>query len=80
MTTSPEPLNRERPTRRANEVKGRSSAEALSHKRRATLNSRDFYDEAEELRKAIEESKKDGAPSVGEGSRKNKRSRSESEE
>lgn len=60
----------------------RPSAEALAHKRRSTMNSRDAaYDEAEQLRRAIEESKKEGgAPSVENGSRRNKRSRSDSEE
>ena len=59
----------------------RPSAEALAHKRRSTMNSRDAaYDEAEQLRRAIEESKREGgAPSIGNGSRA-KRSRSESEE
>ena len=46
------------------------------------MNSRDAaYDEAEQLRMAIEESKREGgAPSIGTGSRRNKRSRSDSEE
>lgn len=60
----------------------RPSAEALAHKRRSTMNSRDAaYDETEQLRRAIEESKKEGgAPSVGNGPRRNKRGRSDSEE
>lgn len=43
------------------------------------MNSREIYDEAEELRRAIEESKKDGLPGTAEGLRK-KRSREDSEE
>lgn len=83
-TTSPDPTGRDSVSRRGKDKerdnKSRSSAEALvPPRRRATLNSRDYYDEDEALRQAIEESKKDGAPSVGEV-RKNKRSRSQSEE
>ena len=44
------------------------------------MNSRDSaYDEAEQLRRAIEESKKDSVAKTN-GTRKGKRSRSESEE
>ena len=43
------------------------------------MNSRGVYDE-EQLRLAIEESKKDGAPNSAPGTRNNKRSRSDSDE
>lgn len=44
------------------------------------MNSRDAaYYEAEQLRRAIEESKKDGATIAGSDSRKGKRSRDESD-
>ena len=58
---------------------GRGNSEALAGKRRSTMNSRESaYDEAEQLRRAIEESKKDvGAE---EGTRRGKRSRSDSEQ
>ena len=57
----------------------RGNAGALPSKRRATMNSRDSaYDEAEQLRRAIEESKKEAG---GEGiTRRGKRSRSDSEQ
>lgn len=60
----------------------RLSAEIAAGKRRSTMNSRDSaYDEAEQLRRAIEESKKEaGAPSTDASARKGKRSRSESEQ
>lgn len=51
-------------------------------KRRATMNSRDSaYDEAEQLRRAIEESKREVEAAKGQiGERKGKRSRSDSEQ
>lgn len=54
----------------------------MSGKRRSTMNSRDAaYDEAEQLRRAIEESKKQGgSTSVDTSIRRGKRSRSDSEE
>lgn len=60
----------------------RTNAESLSGKRRSTMNSRDAaYDEAEQIRRAIEESKKEGdAPDTSVSTRKGKRSRSESEQ
>ena len=80
LPTSPEPSNRDSNSRKSKDAKARPSAEALAHKRRSTMNSRDAaYDEAEQLRKAIEESKKERG-SVDNGSRRDKRSRSESEE
>ena len=80
---SPEPSPRDGSLRKGKEGRApRVSAEALAHKRRSTMNSRDAaYDEAEQLRMAIEESKREGgASSIGNGSRRNKRSRSNSEE
>lgn len=60
----------------------RTNAEGLSGKRRSTMNSRDAaYDEAEQIRRAIEESRKDGdAPGTSVSTRRGKRSRSESEQ
>lgn len=60
----------------------RTNAESLSGKRRSTMNSRDAaYDEAEQIRRAIEESRKDGdAPGTSVSTRRGKRSRSESEQ
>ncbi|KAL8716332.1 MAG: hypothetical protein Q9220_000237 [cf. Caloplaca sp. 1 TL-2023] len=59
----------------------RLSAESLAGKRRSTMNSRDAaYDEAEQLRRAIEESKKEGAATTNTISRKGKRSREDSDQ
>lgn len=60
----------------------RANAESLSGKRRSTMNSRDAaYDEGEQIRRAIEESKKEGdAPGTSVSTRRGKRSRSESEQ
>lgn len=60
----------------------RETAESLASKRRSTMNSRDAaYDESEQLRRAIEESKKEGgAPSASISTRRGKRSRSDSEQ
>ncbi|KAI9828282.1 MAG: hypothetical protein M1819_006620 [Sarea resinae] len=60
----------------------RASAAALSTKRRSTMNSRDAaYDEEEQLRRAIEESKgEDNLTSIDGGSKRGKRGRSGSEE
>ncbi|KAI4154121.1 MAG: hypothetical protein LQ341_000412 [Variospora aurantia] len=59
----------------------RSAPEGSTGKRRSTMNSRDAaYYEAEQLRRAIEESKKDGTVAPDTGSRKGKRSRDESDE
>ena len=80
---TPDPSPKDGSSRKGREGRApRASAEALAHKRRSTMNSRDAaYDEAEQLRMAIEESKREGgAPSISTGSRRNKRSRSESEE
>lgn len=54
----------------------------MAGNRRSTMNSRDAaYDEAEQLRRAIEESKKEGgAPETSTSISKGKRSRSDSEQ
>ena len=70
---SPEPSSRDRSRR--NEARNRQLLQAP--KRRSTMNSREIYDEAEEFRRAIEESKRDAPP--GEGGRR-KRGRDEHEE
>lgn len=58
----------------------RTDLDKIAKGRRATMNSRDSaYDEAEQLRRAIEESKKDSIVKP-EGTRKGKRSRDDSEE
>lgn len=61
--------------------KDRSSRASVDSfgKRRSTMNSRAAYDEDEVLRKVLEESKHEGAPSSDGGNRK-KRSREDSEE
>ena len=60
----------------------RVNAESIASKRRSTMNSRDAaYDETEQLRRAIEESKNEGgAPSTSASTRRGKRSRSDSEQ
>ena len=77
---TPQPPTRDRASRRTKDTKTRPSAEVLSQKRRSTLNSREYYDEDEQLRRAIEESKKDGTIGGSELLRQNKRSRSDSDE
>ncbi|KAK2737156.1 hypothetical protein FQN55_001272 [Onygenales sp. PD_40] len=69
------------PARNPKDKKGRSATNSLSTKRRSTMNSRDAaYDEEEQLRRAIEESKEDTKSVADEGgSRRGKRSRSDSE-
>ena len=57
------------------------NADSISKGRRSTMNSRDAAYEEEQLRRAIEESKREGGTlSTHSGMRKSKRSRSESEE
>lgn len=57
------------------------AASLTSAKRRSTMNSRAAMDEEEAMRKAIEESKSDGSVvNFGNGSRKGKRTRDDSEE
>ncbi|PGH16284.1 hypothetical protein AJ79_01823 [Helicocarpus griseus UAMH5409] len=66
--------------RNSKDKKSRSSAEALSTKRRSTMNSRDAAYDEEQLQRAIEESKEDSKSVADEGgSRRGKRSRSDSE-
>lgn len=79
--TSPERSQSSSTSRKGKGSKPKQSAEALAQKRRSTMNSRDAaYDEGEQLRRAIEESKKLGVVLSVEGSRRNKRSRSDSDE
>ncbi|KAE8349160.1 hypothetical protein BDV28DRAFT_67247 [Aspergillus coremiiformis] len=68
-------------SKRVKDPKSRSSESATNPKRRSTMNSRDAaYDEEEQLRRAIEESKEETKP-VSEDiiARRGKRSRSDSE-
>lgn len=59
----------------------RSNNDGSAGKRRSTMNSRDAaYYEAEQLRMAIEESKKDGVVVAGSGSCQGKRSRDENDQ
>jgi hypothetical protein len=70
------------PTKEKETRSGRASSTSLASKRRSTLNSREAgYDEAEALRRAIEASKED-APldEPGNGNRRPKRGRSDSQE
>ncbi|KAL8907314.1 MAG: hypothetical protein Q9207_001491 [Kuettlingeria erythrocarpa] len=69
-------------TRKAKESRAsRSNNESSAGKRRSTMNSRDAaYYEAEQLRMAIEESKKDGVIVVGSGPRQGKRIRDENDQ
>ena len=81
-STSP-PTAQESTSRKSKESRAsRLNAEIAAGKRRSTMNSLDSaYDEAEQLRRAIEESKKEvGAPATDTSLRKGKRSRSESEQ
>lgn len=68
-------------TRRKDGKASRANAEGLAGNRRSTMNSRDAaYDEAEQLQRAIEESKKEGAATnTSDSTRRGKRSRSDSE-
>lgn len=60
----------------------RANAESLGGKRRSTMNSRDAaYDEDDNFQRVIEASLKEGeAPSTSVGTRRGKRSRSDSEQ
>ncbi|KAJ5099421.1 Zinc finger PHD-type [Penicillium argentinense] len=69
-------------SRRSKDPKSRNSEGASNPKRRSTMNSRDAaYDEEEQLRRAIEESKEDtkSIPDDTSTTRRGKRSRSDSE-
>ena len=81
--SSPPPAAQDPSSKNPKESKAsRLNAEIAAGKRRSTMNSRDSaYDEVEQLRRAIEESKKDaGATSTETSAQKRKRSRSESEQ
>jgi gas vesicle protein len=66
--------------KRSKEQRSRNSDTFPNPKRRSTMNSRDAaYDEEEQIRRAIEESKEDNQGDGEEGSRRSKRSRSDSE-
>ncbi|PYH98715.1 hypothetical protein BO71DRAFT_425956 [Aspergillus ellipticus CBS 707.79] len=67
--------------RRAKDPKSRQNDSAINPKRRSTMNSRDAaYDEEEQIRRAIEESKEETIPAGDEiAARRPKRSRSDSE-
>lgn len=83
MPSSPSPAPQDSlSTKPKSSRSSRANAESLSGKRRSTMNSRDAaYDEAEQIRRAIEESRKDGdAPGTSVSTRRGKRSRSESEQ
>lgn len=73
-TETPEPNSREKSRR---SVDGKNRQDYDPPKRRSTMISREIYDEAEEFRRAIEESKRDALP--GDGGRR-KRLRDEVEE
>ncbi|KAL8701666.1 MAG: hypothetical protein Q9224_000400 [Gallowayella concinna] len=77
---SPQPPNNS-PKKSKDGRSSRLNAERLAGKRRSTMNSRDAaYYEAEQLRQAIEESKKDSTTGAGFDSRKGKRSRDDSDQ
>ena len=80
--SSPTPPLNESASKKATERRSsRANPEPQASKRRATMNSRDSAYEAEQLRRAIEESKKEvGADGTEGGGRKGKRSRSDSEQ
>lgn len=79
--SSPESKDKEIPKTSRESRASRVGVDNLAKGRRATMNSRDSaYDEAEQLRRAIEESKKESEPVGIASSRRGKRSRSESEE
>lgn len=78
--TSPSPSNHDPDAKTTKDTKfSRQSAMSLSTKRRSTMNSRDAaYDEEEQLRIAIEQSKGQGVDENTD--RRRKRGRSDSEE
>ncbi|KAM0795369.1 hypothetical protein BDR22DRAFT_871417 [Usnea florida] len=79
--SSPAPNSKENSKKSREGRKSLANADSTSKGRRSTMNSRDAAFEEEQLRRAIEESKREGeAPSTNTGRRKGKRSRSESEE
>lgn len=79
--SSPVPAAKEKSKKSRDGKKSQANADNTSKGRRSTMNSRDAAYEEEQLRRAIEESKREGgAPGTTTGKRKGKRSRSESEE
>lgn len=79
--SSPAPATKESSKKSRDGRKPLANADNTSKGRRSTMNSRDAAYEEEELRQAIEESKREGgAPGTTTGRRKGKRSRSASEE
>ena len=78
---SPAPAAKENSRKSKDGRKSLANADNTLKGRRSTMNSRDAAYEEEQLRRAIEESKREGgAPATTTGRRKGKRSRSESEE
>ncbi|KAL8758082.1 MAG: hypothetical protein Q9199_001762 [Rusavskia elegans] len=79
---SPSPtLQNDSPEKPKESRSSRTNAERLAGKRRSTMNSRDAaYYEAEQLRQAIEESKKESTTGASSISRKGKRSRDEDDQ
>ena len=81
--SSPAPATKGNSKKSKDGRKSLGKADNISKGRRSTMNSRDAAYEEEQLRRAIEESKREGgasAPATTTGRRKGKRSRSESEE
>ena len=79
--SSPVPATKENSKKPRDGRKSLANADNTSKGRRSTMNSRDAAYEEEQLRRAIEESKREGgATGTTTGRRKGKRSRSESEE
>ncbi len=79
--SSPAPATNENSKKSRDGRKSLANADNTSKGRRSTMNSRDAAYEEEQLRQAIEESKREGgATGTSTGRRKGKRSRSESEE
>ncbi|KAL8770003.1 MAG: hypothetical protein Q9209_004250 [Squamulea sp. 1 TL-2023] len=75
------PLQQDSPRKPKESRSTRLNAERLAGKRRSTMNSRDAaYYEAEQLRQAIEESKKESTTGASSTSHKGKRSRDEDDE
>ena len=81
LHSSPIPATKESSKKNRDGRKSLANADNTSKGRRSTMNSRDAAYEEEQLRQAIEESKREGgAIGTTTGRRKGKRSRSESEE
>lgn len=79
--SSPAPVLKSNMKRSKDSKAAQLHAESLAKGRRSTMNSRDAAYEEEQLRRAIEESKREGGTgSTAPGTRKGKRSRDESEE